>query len=87
MKQVTPQRFCLNIGWLLAVAGLIFMLWLPRPAQAYGPPGSGHPLAICRTFQQTQLDFEAMTRLRAEQPAVFANEVYTAAAYNYINQA
>lgn len=87
MKHVKPQWYGANIGLLLTAVGSILTLWLPQPVRAYAPPGSGQPLAICQAFQQTQRDFEAMTRLRAEQPAVLATETYKAAAYNYINQA
>ncbi|MCB0170732.1 MAG: matrixin family metalloprotease [Anaerolineae bacterium] len=87
MKQVKRRWFCAYIGFWLAAAALILTLLRPQPAQAYAPPGFGQSLAICRAFQQTQLDFEAMTRLRVEQPFVFSDEAYRAAAYSYINQA
>ncbi|MCB9107598.1 MAG: matrixin family metalloprotease [Anaerolineales bacterium] len=87
MKQVKRRWFCAYIGFWLAAAALILTLLRPQPVQAYAPPGFGQSLAICRAFQQTQLDFEAMTRLRVEQPFVFSDEAYRAAAYSYINQA
>ncbi|MCB9098141.1 MAG: matrixin family metalloprotease [Anaerolineales bacterium] len=87
MQQVKPPRFYMYLGFLLAVIGLSVTLSMPDPARAYAPPGAGQALAICQSFQQTKSDFEAMARLRAEQPHAFSDDVYKAAAYNYINQA
>ena len=87
MKQVKLYWLSLRITFLFILIWLITIFTNTPQVLAYSPPKSGSELAICKMFQQTKTDFEAMSRVRAEHPTVFSDDTYKVAALNYINQA